>query len=110
MPVLITAPSSHETGREPAYLARRWMPDLDRLVPTHRRYVEIVRQVAAAEQAPLVDLATSFDELPREQRYASFTEDGIHFSPEGNRRAALMLYNSFRQQELIELVTDAAQR
>ncbi len=110
VPVLITAPSSHEKGREPAYLARRWMPDLDRLVPTHRRYVEIVRQVAAAEQAPLVDLATSFDELPREQRYASFMEDGIHFSPEGNRRAALMLYNSFRQQELIELVADAAQR
>ena len=97
LPVLITAPSSHERGREPAYLAERWMPQLEELVPTHRRYVEAVREVARAEQAALVDLARSFDALPPAVRRSAFMEDGIHFNREGDRRVALMLLDAFER-------------
>ncbi|MEP6593317.1 MAG: hypothetical protein ABJC51_06470, partial [Acidobacteriota bacterium] len=45
--VLITAPSGHEPGHEPAYLQARHLRRLATLVPLHRSYVEATRQVAA---------------------------------------------------------------
>jgi lysophospholipase L1-like esterase len=104
VPVLVTAPSSHEEGREPAYLAERWMPDLARLVPTHRAYADVVREVARAEGLPLADLAAGFDELPRAERQASFLADGIHFTREGDGRAAAMLFECFEREGLVDLV------
>ena len=100
VPVLVTAPSSHEPGHEPAYLARRWMPQLSELVPTHRRYVEVVRAVARAEEAPLADLARGFEALGADVRAAAFLADGIHFTRQGDLRAALMLYETFERHGL----------
>lgn len=92
VPVLVTAPTNHRRGREPAYLAERWLPDLAALVPLHRRYVSRVREVARERGAPLCDLAAHFDglagvEIP--DRW--FQLDGIHLTEDGDREAAAAL-------------------
>jgi lysophospholipase L1-like esterase len=91
VPVLVTAPSNHETGAEPERLSPRWIEDLSRLVPLHQQYVGIVRDVAVREGALLCDLAQRFDALPPAQKDASFAQDGIHLRLAGDRRAAAWL-------------------
>ena len=88
IPILLTAPTSHRRGREPAYLALHYLNDLDDLVPLHRRYVQAVRDVAAEEDAPLVDLHHEFSQLPRHELERFFSSDGIHLTPEGDRKIA----------------------
>lgn len=91
-PLLLTAPTSIREGAEPDYLAGRWLEELSDLVPLHRSYVEVVRQVASEEGAPLCDLDRRFAELPRPEIEASFMADGIHLTEEGSRRVAEFLY------------------
>lgn len=91
VPVFITAPTSHEVGHEPAYLAEAWMPDLKRLVPTHQKYVSLVREVASAEQVLLCDATAHVAALPAEDRKGYFMEDGIHFTPSGSMQFAAFL-------------------
>lgn len=88
IPILLTAPTSHRRGQEPAYLARRWMIDLEDLVPLHQQYVQVVREVAAEENAPLVDLHEKFSQLPRRDLEQLFIADGIHLTSEGDRKIA----------------------
>ena len=89
VPILLTAPTSLGLGHGPAYLlANRRVTDFDDLMSLHRRYVEAVREVAAEEDAPLVDLHREFDRLPRRDLYRSFRMDGIHLRPEGDRKIA----------------------
>jgi lysophospholipase L1-like esterase len=95
VPVLVTAPSAHRAGAEPAALSPRWIEDLSRLVPLHRRYVEIVREVAAREGAVLCDLAARFDALPEAERGQSFAADGVHLTLAGDRRVAAWLRECF---------------
>jgi hypothetical protein len=95
VPVLVTAPTSHRPGAEPAQLSPRWIEDLSRLVPLHRRYVEIVREVAASEGAVLCDLAARFDALDAAERARDFAADGIHLSLAGDQRAAAWLQDCF---------------
>ena len=95
VPVLVTAPSDHRAGAEPAQLSPRWIEDLSRLVPLHRRYVEIVREVATREGAVLCDLAARFESLPGDARDRSFAVDGIHLTLAGDRRAAAWLRDCF---------------
>jgi lysophospholipase L1-like esterase len=99
-PMLITAPTSHQQGREPEYLKTRWFKDLDKLVPTHRRYAAIVREVAAAQGAVLCDLAAEFDKLPRERLDACFESDGIHFTDAGSEEAARVVFECFARNGL----------
>lgn len=106
-PVLLTAPSAHRRGEEPEHLARRWLRDLSELVPLHQGYVEAVRRVAEEEGAPLCDLAARFDRLPPEELRRSFHADGIHFTPEGDRRAAEYLYDCFAERGILDAVTGA---
>ena len=91
IPVLLTAPTSHQPGQEPASLAKRWLTNLEDLVPLHRRYVEVVREVAAAENATLVDLHREFDQLPPGELESLFREDGIHLRPTGDRKIAELI-------------------
>lgn len=99
VPVLLTAPSSHRAGHEPAYLGGRWLRDLSQLVPIHQRYVSIVRQVARETDAPLCDLERDFAELPTERsRDEYFMDDGIHFQPDGDERLAEFLLACFDDQ------------
>ena len=91
MPILLTAPTSHRPGREPAYLATRWVADLEDLVPLHRRYADAVRRVATEENAPLVDLHREFDQLPQQELDRFFRKDGIHLTIEGDRKIAELI-------------------
>lgn len=108
-PLLVTAPSTHETGKEPEHLRERHLPDLRQLVPLHRRYVEIVREVARERRAPLCDLKQRFDELLLRDRAAGgewklryFGEDGIHFRPDGMERAAEFLLDAVEANGLVD--------
>jgi lysophospholipase L1-like esterase len=91
VPVLVTAPSNHRVGREPAHLAPRWIEDLSQLVPVHQRYVAIVREVAQRDGAVLCDLAARFEALPDDERERAFAGDGIHLTRAGDQRAAAWL-------------------
>ncbi len=102
IPVLLTAPSSHAEGSEPKYLEGRWVTDLAELVPMHRRYADVVREVAATEGVPLCDLAAAFEGVPlEERRQRLFLEDGIHFQDLGDRYVAAALYRCFEDHGLL---------
>jgi lysophospholipase L1-like esterase len=89
-PVVITAPSGHRQGREPAYLARRHLRRLDELVPLHRLYVEATRRAAREGGAVLCDAAAAFEQAgARRRRY--FHEDGIHLTTAGDQALADLL-------------------
>ena len=99
IPVLLTVPSGYQEGDEPDHLARRWVHHLSDLVPLHRKYVDIVREVAAREEAPLCDLADHFDALPPDEvRTRHFKDDGIHLTTQGSEKLAEMLFDCFRNQ------------
>jgi lysophospholipase L1-like esterase len=87
--VLITAPSGHEVGHEPAYLAARYVRRLSDVVPVHRNYVAATRAVAERTGATLCDVAAAFDADPLKASY--FEKDGIHLNQAGNRALADLL-------------------
>jgi lysophospholipase L1-like esterase len=105
-PVLLTAPSSHEPGREPEQLEGRWLRKKADLIPLHQRYVAIVREVAAAEGAALCDLARRFEEVPREERGELFNGDGIHLTMPGDAVIALELHRCLEREGLLRRITD----
>jgi lysophospholipase L1-like esterase len=90
--VFITAPTSHERGREPEYLALRHLRDLNELVPLHASYVQATREAAMAAGAEMCDAAAMFAALPGPTGQY-FNRDGIHFSDSGSRALADMLAN-----------------
>ena len=82
IPILLTAPSSYRPGDS---TRRR------DFAPLHRRYVQIVREAAAAEDALLVDLYREFNRLSQQDVNRLFKEDGIHLRPEGDRKIAALI-------------------
>jgi lysophospholipase L1-like esterase len=90
-PVLITAPSSHVPGWEPAQFRGPWLTHLEELVPLHQAYVGAVRAIAHEDGAVLCDLAQDFDNLLPGPRRGSFLKDGIHFTRRGAKHAATFL-------------------
>ena len=100
IPILLTAPTSHQAGQEPPYLAERWVTNLEELVPLHQRYVDAVRSVALAEDVQLVDLHREFDQLPREELTRLFWSDGIHLEPAGDRKIAELIHRHLVQADL----------
>jgi lysophospholipase L1-like esterase len=100
VPVLLTAPSSHQRGAEPQYLRGRFVGKLEDLVPLHESYVAAVREVAAGERAALCDLQASFAAMPRPRRRASFLRDGIHPNERGTGRFAELVYGCFERDRL----------
>jgi lysophospholipase L1-like esterase len=106
VPVLLTAPAAHVQGEEPQYLAERWLVDLSTLVPVHRQYADVVREVAEKEEVTLVDLAEEFDALPRHRVQAEyFHTDGIHLTPAGDQVIAAILHRRFEEEALLPLLT-----
>lgn len=102
-PVLLTAPTSHEVGKEPAYLTKRHLKRLEDLVPLHQRYAAIVREVARIENVVLCDLIEDFAKQPSKQLHTEyFLEDGIHLQPAGNAFLASRLYACFEANGLLE--------
>ena len=107
-PVLVTAPSTHELGKEPVQLLERHLTDLSMLVPLHQRYVEIVRDVARRRGVPLCDMELRFAETLRAERALGgdwkrryFLADGIHFEREGMQKAAEFLFETFERSGLL---------
>ncbi len=100
IPILISAPSSHKEGEEPDYLAERWLYDLHELVPLHKEYVQIVRDISSKEDVPLIDLYAEFERLSQEDIDIFFQEDGIHLTEEGNRKIAEFIYEYFVRNHL----------
>jgi lysophospholipase L1-like esterase len=110
IPLLITAPTSHRVGAEPPHLARHWILDLSQLVPVHRHYLEITREVARDTEAPLCDLAADFDALlAREPASRYFESDGIHLSEAGDRRIADRLIGCLQATQALRAVWGSAQ-
>ena len=98
LPVLVTAPTSHTPGREPEYLAKRWLRSLDELIPLHQQYAQITRDVAREAQVPLCDLEKIFAEKAlRSNLDRYFTDDGIHTSEYGSVAVAALLYECLRE-------------
>ena len=105
IPVLITAPTSIEVGREPEYLTDRWTRDLREVVPIHLLYSDIVRQVALEEGAMLCDVARAFEALPSEERRQVYMKrDGIHPTRRGDRLIAETLVNCLEGSEEVRAV------
>lgn len=107
VPVLITAPTSHQQGKEPEFLYERWIQDLSRLVPLHQSYVAVVREVAAESDVVLCDLAADFAKLPRAELVTLMKEDGIHFTPKGGERVAELLFATLAENGLLPPATSA---
>lgn len=110
VPVFLTAPTSHERGREPAHLTYRWLRRLGDLVPLHQSYVAIVREVARDEGAVLCDLAAHFEGLPADDvRERYFRRDGIHPTRAGDAKIAEFLQQCFdREPELRAALVEPA--
>jgi lysophospholipase L1-like esterase len=105
VPILLTSPAAHVEGEEPEHLRERHLPELERLVPIHREYNEIVRLVARQEDAVLCDIAAEFEKHPvLELQARYFWDDGIHMNQPGNRLFAEHLFACFERHELLELL------
>jgi len=94
-PVLLTAPTP---GREKE---GRWVGALSRFPGIHRRYADIVREVARAEDVTLCDLAAEFDSTPPDELRAKyFFKDEVHLTEAGNQRIAEDLLRCFEERSL----------
>ena len=103
-PLLVTAATSHRLGEEPPELASRWLRELSELVPLHQSYVARVRTVAREDDVALCDAAARLAEAPREEVEKAFMADGIHWTPEGDRRLAEILYDCLEREGLLEML------
>ena len=95
--VLITAPTGARTGPELApYLVTEGMvSDPEWALARHSEYNEAAREVAAAEQAPLVDAAREFD---RRRDPGLFWRDNIHLSDSGSALLADLILAPARER------------
>jgi len=87
--VVITAPSNHVRGHEPAYLSNRFLRSVDELVPLHQAYTEATRAAARDNGATLCDAAATFDRV--ESKRPLFWADGIHLTEAGDHVMADLL-------------------
>jgi len=89
--VFVTAPAGHETYGVPAYLIEEQLAvDTMTVLTLHRQYADIVRGVADATGAGLLDLERRLNEV--EQHRDLFMADGIHFTRLGLREVAFEMY------------------
>ena len=103
VPVFLTAPTSHERGREPKHLERRHIANLENLVPLHQKYVAAVRDVALLEDVVLCDLARDFEAVPTDLlRNRYFFKRGVHLTPAGDAMLARVLFRCFQRNDLLE--------
>ena len=103
-PVLLTAPSAHKKGAEPDYLGLRWLENVEDLVPLHRSYADIVREVARETATPLCDLAAATDSMSPPELKPLFRRDGIHFTAAGDEFVAEGLYATLDEAGLLDVL------
>jgi lysophospholipase L1-like esterase len=103
IPILITAPSAHIKGKEPAHLKERWLDNLSDLVPLHDNYNSVVREVAQKEGVILIDLAAYLDQFSKETlKREYFMVDGIHPNEIGHKVIAEIIYMNLDKLGLIQ--------
>lgn len=87
LPILITPPNG--PSYTPALLHNGQAKSLEQLAETHEKYTEIIREVAAEKNCPILDLAATME---GEADYHLFNKDGIHLTQEGLWRVADEIY------------------
>lgn len=99
---LITAPTAFEGPQDvPEYLVQdRFVTDPATAIALHRRYNDIVREVAREKDIPLIDCAAEFQADPG--RKDLFGEDGIHPNNRGHHLIAVSAFRSFLQRGWID--------
>jgi lysophospholipase L1-like esterase len=106
VPILLTAPTSHKPGEEPAYLAERWLRTLEDLVPLHQEYVSIIRTVSEEKSVHLCDLEKEFKVFLKGKAESEYFEkDGIHLKDKGYRLIAKSLFRFFIDNNLFDIVS-----
>ncbi|MFC1735929.1 SGNH/GDSL hydrolase family protein [Candidatus Hydrogenedentota bacterium] len=102
IPVLLTAPTSAEKGKEPPALAKRWLRDISELIPLHESYASVVREIAEEEDVILCDLLKEFEQLPRDKVVEQyFFKDAVHCTDEGDKKLAEFLYETFEENGML---------
>jgi lysophospholipase L1-like esterase len=95
--VLLTAPSAIDlTGVADYLLSRPFARDAESVTRLHREYNAVVREVAAANGAMLVDLERDFEH--GNDRARLFLADGIHLSDAGKLAVAQRFAEVVREQ------------
>ncbi len=83
-PLFLTLPSSHRHFGVPDYLVEEGLvKDLESAVTLHGAYSEIVREVAAEHDWPLLDLEGELAALDDRVLRQIFLDDGIHLTAAG---------------------------
>ncbi|MBM3334700.1 SGNH/GDSL hydrolase family protein [Candidatus Sumerlaeota bacterium] len=100
--IFLTAPTNHAPGRVPGFLIEYGMAESGlSLVERHRRYNQIVRDVAAAKEVDLLDLDALFDSLNKDEL---FIADGIHLTLRGRHLVGQLLAEQMARMGVISPV------
>lgn len=103
--VLVTAPTAHYRLGVPDYLVHdKFVHDKESALITHRRYNEVVRDVATGDRVFVLDLERDLSFRSAEDLATIFTNDGIHLTAIGLATVA------GRAVDLIETTLPAFQR
>jgi lysophospholipase L1-like esterase len=98
--IFITAPTSHYRHGVPDYLvALNFATDKESVIRLHRKYNEVVRDVAARTSGYLLDLESEINEMHGIQEI--FLSDGIHFTQHGLALVAFHLTQFIATNEQI---------
>lgn len=98
--VFLTAPTSYERFGVPPHVVEAGLAaSAQDAIRLHRDYNAIVREVAAAQSAGLVDLAAQAAALTDRELAEVFLQDGIHFRPQGQRWAAEQIATALRSRQ-----------
>lgn len=104
--ILLTAPSNHRVGNVPEFFVKHRLAESKQaLIDRHRRYNQVLREVAASKGVALLDLEKVFDRLDKDEL---FVADGVHPNERGRRLIADLLF-----EKLVEMgiaLTDEAGR
>ena len=73
-------------------------PDVD-LLKLHQTYNDVIREIAASEQVPMVDLESIFNALPEKETY--FLRDGIHHREKGLSVIALAIIAVIQENNML---------
>jgi len=95
--IYVSAPTSHYELGVPDYLVEEGLaPDKESVIRRHRTYNRIIREVAEASGARVLDLEVELSHGDSLERV--FLADGIHFTDEGLRMVALRMCRFFERE------------
>ncbi|MGB7346893.1 MAG: SGNH/GDSL hydrolase family protein [Pirellulaceae bacterium] len=101
----ITAPHAFDLGI-PDYLHTSGeVAEPNDLIPLHRQYNEVVRDVSRRQAAPLLDLAAEIDQLKKDDL---FIDDHIHLSQKGKLYLTKRLVDYLEERDIVTSQDDDA--